>query len=144
MKLFDPARIADLFCSANETACVHLALGDLQNDLLKICGRRPTLKPFLPVEEENLVLIGTVQNPEFLDCLARRGVTTSVTQGEWETYQIKTFGANHQNLLIVGSDTRGAMWGIYEFSRLYLGIDPLYFWTEQKIEPPGKSGAWNP
>ena len=33
-------------------------------------------------------------------------------------------------LYLIGSDERGAMWAVYECSRLVLGVDPLYLWTD--------------
>jgi hypothetical protein len=33
-------------------------------------------------------------------------------------------------LLLTGSDVRGAIYAIYEFSQRFLGVDPLYWWTD--------------
>ena len=34
-----------------------------------------------------------------------------------------------RQLIICGSDRRGAMWGIYDFCEQFLQVDPLYLWT---------------
>ena len=31
---------------------------------------------------------------------------------------------------LTGSDLRGAIYAVYEFSRKFFGVDPLYFWTD--------------
>ncbi len=35
-------------------------------------------------------------------------------------------------MLLSGPDARGTIYAIYEFSEKYLGIDPLYFWTDRQ------------
>ncbi|MBQ6596974.1 MAG: hypothetical protein IJH79_05415 [Lentisphaeria bacterium] len=44
--------------------------------------------------------------------------------GAWENYHVYSLPGNV--LRIDGSDLRGAIYGIYEFSRRYLGIQPDY------------------
>ena len=47
--------------------------------------------------------------------------------GAWENYHVYADSGNV--LRIDGSDLRGAIYGIYEFSRRYLGIQPDYLWN---------------
>jgi hypothetical protein len=35
-------------------------------------------------------------------------------------------------VLLAGADMRGAIYAIYEFSQKFLGIDPLYYWTDHE------------
>ncbi len=48
-----------------------------------------------------------------------------------EAFRIEARG---RALHITGSDVRGAIYGIYEFSQRYLGVDPFYWWTDH--DPP--------
>jgi hypothetical protein len=46
--------------------------------------------------------------------------------------------ANAPNTVVLtGADTRGTIYAIYEFSRRFLGVDPLYFWTDH--DPPRRN-----
>jgi len=35
-------------------------------------------------------------------------------------------------VLLAGADMRGTVYAMYEFSEKYLGVDPLYYWTDHK------------
>jgi len=39
-------------------------------------------------------------------------------------------------IVLTGSDVRGVIYAIYEFSQRYLGVDPLYWWTDHA--PPAR------
>ena len=51
-------------------------------------------------------------------------------KGKWEQYIIAPLGAG--GLLILGSDKRGTIYGIYELSR-QLGVSPWYWWADIPI-----------
>ena len=53
---------------------------------------------------------------------------TNIKDGQWERYEITVAG---QQVIIAGSDTRGLLFGIYQFSQHALGVDPLYFWIPE-------------
>lgn len=38
-------------------------------------------------------------------------------------------------VVLAGADNRGAIFGAYHFAEHVLGIDPLYYWTDQVVEP---------
>ena len=40
-----------------------------------------------------------------------------------------------QAVILTGSDVRGTIYAIYEFSQRFLGVDPLYWWTDN---PPAR------
>lgn len=126
---------SDIHCHHDEPECVRLALEDLANDVNRISGRRPVVKAFLPEAGEGCVVAGTVSNLAFRECLQLLGVEVPQLEGQWEAYRIQTFGENHQNLLLCGSDPRGTMWAVYEFAEKHLGIDPVGFWTDHEPEP---------
>ncbi len=129
---FDQTRIIDLFCHAAEPACITHALTDLQSDLCKVSGQTAELKPYLPRDEDGYVVVGSLDNPVFREWLLARQIDTSDIAGCWERYLMRTFGAQNESLLICGSDARGAMFGIYTFCEQFLGVDPLYLWTDNE------------
>ena len=52
---------------------------------------------------------------------------------EAETYMLS---CKDNTLTIKASDDLGFIYGIYEISRRFLGIQPLWFWNDQKIQIP--------
>lgn len=127
--LVDRGRAADIFVPAGESSAVALAAADLASDIERVGSRRPVVKRFVPREEAAFLLIGTIGTPEFDATLASRGLDVSAIDGGFERYVVRTFGENHENLLVAGSDARGTMWGIYHLSEQLLGVDPVYLWT---------------
>ena len=39
------------------------------------------------------------------------------------------------NLVLQAGDTLGFVYGIYEISRRFLGVENFWFWNEQRLEP---------
>ena len=132
MLVYNKEIMAEIFCDATEKLCIHSAVNDLNKDLSKVAGKTAQVKKYLPVEESGIVLVGTLSNPEFSRFLSERNIDVSITSDQWEYYHMRTFGDNNENLLICGSDDRGTMWGIYDFCKNELGVDPLYYWTDNE------------
>ena len=126
-KLFDQTMVAAIHYDHFEKTCVAKAIEDLCKDICAVSGKNAEVKPYLPLQCGGKLIVGTLTNPRFTDFLQQNGIDTSAMAGKWENYLIRTVG---DALLIAGSDERGTMWGIYEFSQKYLGVDPLYLWTD--------------
>ena len=65
----------------------------------------------------------------------------------WERLRIQAIqtagtGSARNAIVLTGSDLRGAIYAVYQFSQQFLGVDPLYFWTDhaprrrQQVEVP--------
>ncbi len=49
----------------------------------------------------------------------------------WENLRIQAVeNPTQQAVVLTGSDMRGAMYAVYQFSQQFLGVDPLYYWTD--------------
>ena len=129
---FNTSHIADLFYHASEPACIGHALADLQRDLQKVSGKTAEIKPYLPRAERGYILAGSLETPAFREHLAALEIDISELHDRWEGCLVRSFGLDDENLLICGTDRRGSMWGIYDFCERYLGVDPLYFWTDHE------------
>lgn len=130
--VFDEERLADIFCHHDEERSLELAVQDLRADLRKVSGRDAVMKPYLPRDEEGYIVAGSLSNADFASWIAARGIVVSAVAGRWEHYLLLTIGDDQQSVLICGSDTRGAIYGVYEFCERCLGVDPLYFWTDNE------------
>lgn len=130
-KLFNENDMVSLCCDAFEAECVKRALMDLNDDICRVSGKKAEMNQYLPAAGADVLIAGTLTNIRFTAYLKERGVDVSAIEGTWENYMIRTMEDDHGCLLIAGSDKRGTMWGIYEFAERFLGIDPLYLWTDQ-------------
>jgi len=119
--LVDSRQQATLVLAATEPECVRLAVNDLVSDVQKITGRRLRIVTVKPGQRyQNSVLVGSVGKPLLPDARSLTG---------WEAYRIQSLGGN---LVLAGSDERGTMFAVYDFIEKYLGVDPLYFWSDRE------------
>lgn len=129
-KLFDINEMASIYYDCFENQCITKALNDLQKDIYRVSGSKIRTKSYLPGDYSGKLIIGTLKNDRFAEFLEKNKVDISEIKDQWEHYVIRTIGEKDDTLLIVGSDERGTMWGVYEFARLFLDVDPLYLWTD--------------
>jgi hypothetical protein len=129
-----------ILLGADEAPAIAAAVDDLASDMEKVLGRRPRIaqRPeeagtsAIVVGNQSKILAGlrtdTTADPESFSISVRR---TGWTRGPARA------------VLLTGADMRGTIYSVYEFSERYLGVDPLYFWTDhvparrQRVEIPG-------
>jgi hypothetical protein len=113
------------------------AAKDLQRDITKITGVTPNIVHSLEDCAGKCVVIGSADCPEGKTLLASVGLKVDDLAGRWETYKwrvLNNVGGKEQVLAIAGSNVRGAIFGVYEFERLHMGVDPFWFWADH--DPP--------
>lgn len=124
-ELASPSRTASVLVPASEPECVRVAAQDLSDDVHRITGARPaTVRE--GTADVVLVSLNRPGSAALLQKLAP-GFGDGL-KGKWEAYRVETVGSR---LIIVGSDERGTMFGLYAFIETYLGVDPLYFWASR-------------
>ena len=94
---------------------VRIAVGNLRKDLAAVTG-----------SECAPIVVGTVGKSQ---CVKKYKQLAKQLQGKWEQYIITTDG---NKLVILGSDKRGTIYGIYELSR-QIGVSPWYWWADAPI-----------
>lgn len=122
-----------IWVAPDEPAYVRLAVHDLISDVEKITGKRMILVENPSELKERSIIIGTIKDTAVAALLPSERLKTM--QGKWEQYtllQAETHQYLDQLLLIAGSNSRGTMFGIYHFLEHQLGVDPLYFWTDNE------------
>ncbi|WP_337102526.1 glycosyl hydrolase 115 family protein [Paenibacillus sp. YIM B09110] len=114
---------------AREHTGVGLALQDLIHDLGKVMGIQGVRRKYLSDTDGFSITVGTLSNIAFGHYLKKIRFDFSSIDGKKEHYFIKSVGEEGRHLVIAGSDTLAAIYGIYEFSRVVLGVNPLHLWT---------------
>ena len=109
-------------------APIREATEDLAADFEKVFGARPKIVEREQGSGEISIVIG--EAPKLPESLRPSGLDAQ------ESFVIATPRNNSDKagkiVLLSGADVRGTMFAIYEFSRKYLGIDPLYYWTDRE------------
>ena len=113
------------------------ATRDLQADLERVTGHSPSLLEAPRASTSAVVLVGTLGHSEYIDRLVSRGLLdVSAIRDAWEAHLIqvvaKPFPGVDQALVIVGSDKRGTIYGIYDLSQ-QIGVSPWYWWADVPV-----------
>jgi hypothetical protein len=105
---------------ADELGPVHLAANDLATDFEKVLGTKPKITDHAG-EGGATVLIG--EATKLPDDKRPANVTDP------ESFSIAVSG---KDVVLSGADMRGTIYAIYQFSQEFLGVDPMYYWTDHE------------
>ncbi|MGH9447090.1 MAG: glycosyl hydrolase 115 family protein, partial [Terriglobia bacterium] len=116
---------------AREPGPIQLATKDLASDLQKVFGHpvRIVNQP----SEAGPVTICVAFNYNLPKTVAK--------PSGWERLRIQSVrnpwpgSPAREAIVLTGSDALGTIYAIYQFSRQFLGVDPLYWWTDH---PPAR------
>ena len=115
--------------SSQEPGPVRRATEDLRSDFTKVFGHAPRLAGRLEDAGATAILIAQDSNlPAGIDC-AR---TTDTETFAFSIVRGPLGGKSRRVVCLAGTDMRGAIYAIYEFSQQYLGVDPMYYWTDHE------------
>ena len=126
-------RNAAVLIDGNEPIAIQKAANDLASDMQKVFGA-PVKVVHRPADAKAVTiwialngrLPASVERPSGWEILSLRAVHNPEP------------GSPIQNAIVLtGSDVRGTIYAIYQFSQEFLGVDPLYWWTDHP--PVGKS-----
>jgi hypothetical protein len=129
--------LATLFVDTNDFPGVSRAVHDLQADIARVTGNKPSLRPDRSSIGTNAIIIGTIGKSPIIDELVRSGkIEVSQISGKWESFLIqvvpKPFGDVQNALVIAGSDKRGTIYGVYDLSE-QIGVSPWYWWADVPV-----------
>lgn len=128
---------APIFVAASDHPGVRLAAANLQADIARVTGKRPDLPAGRPAAARAVVIAGTMGKSPLVDELVRSGkIRPDAIAGKWESFQLATVanplpGVEHA-LVIVGSDRRGTIYGLYELSE-QMGVSPWHYWADVPV-----------
>jgi hypothetical protein len=128
---------ADLVISSNDWPGVIRAFKDLQSDIGKVTNAKPSLTLDNIPKAQSLIIAGTIGKSNIIDKLIKdKKIEITDVAGKWETFLIQTIDnplpGIKKALVIVGSDKRGTIFGIYEVSK-QIGVSPWYWWADVPV-----------
>lgn len=133
---------ADIVYSQGDPGVVAIAAEDLSEDIERVTGQRPLVGHSSTNPQQ--VWIGTLgQNPDIDALIAKKRINATALKDCWECYLIVTVPKPKPGvdaaLIIIGSDRRGAAYGVYEVSEA-IGVSPWYWWAD--VAPKRKDALY--
>ncbi len=117
---------AVLLVEPNQPEPVHRAAQDLASDMQKVFGSAPRIVSKESEAAPVTIVVGNEATgaPADYDSAPE---SFSLTSGNatWNNHETKV-------IRLAGSDMRGTLFAIYQFSQDYLGVDPMYYWTDHE------------
>jgi hypothetical protein len=122
-----------IWFDANDHKGVVRAIQDLQCDIERVTTCKPVLLSGSQAPAK-AIIVGTLGQSELIDKLVKaKKLATTDLQGKWESFVLTTvehpLPGVEKALVVVGSDKRGTIYGIYELSR-QMGVSPWYWWAD--------------
>ncbi len=120
---------ASIYVDPADWAGVIRAAGDLQADIARVTGLTPQNGM-----GASTIIAGVLGKSPTIDRLVREGkLDAAPIAGKWESFFLqvvqKPLPGVASALVIVGSDKRGAIYGIYDLSE-QIGVSPWYWWAD--------------
>lgn len=117
----------------NEWKGAHIAADSVRQDMYYIFREKPKRREELGQSVKTAVIYGTIGKSRWIDELEKQGaLNLEKVRGKWEVYQFQivknVFPQVENAIVIVGSDKRGTIYGLYHLSEL-LGVSPLIHWN---------------
>ena len=120
-----------LLVDPREPGPIRKAVGDLARDMQTVFGRAVRVVEKPEAASQTVIAVAYSHN---------RPTAVARPTG-WEVLRIQAV-ANpwpgtpvRQAIVLTGSDVRGTIYAVYEFSQRFLNVDPLYWWTDN---PPAR------
>lgn len=123
-QLSNDGKVAPIVIADEELPGVRMAAESLQQDLYNVTDTKPEISSTVV---SGSVIVGTIESP-----LIKQYAKSLVSQlkGKREMFLLTV---SDGNLIIAGSDKRGAIYGIYELSR-QIGVSPWYWFMDVPIQ----------
>lgn len=114
---------------------VKIAAENLKQDLMKVTGANVSLTTQGDAAGVGRIIVGTIDHNSLVNRLVRqKKVDGGALRRKSEKFIITTANMDGQTaLVIVGSDKRGTIYGIYELSK-QIGVSPWHDWADVPVE----------
>lgn len=126
---------ATIWVDSGEETPVTRVVNDLQADVNRVTGVTPTISNSSTLPSGPVILVGTLDNSTQINKLISSGAITpsevNSIKGQWEAYLIKV--VDSKTMVILGSDNRGAIYGVYEVSE-QMGVSSWYYFADVPIQ----------
>ena len=119
-----------ILLSADEPGPIQQAAQDVANDFEKVLGSKPRIVSREGDAGPTTILVG--ERAKLPEAVRPEGLTAP----ESFSIAVKKIGGGEGRpataVVLAGADMRGTIYALYQFSQEYLGVDPMYYWTDHE------------
>ena len=131
-------KVASILVSETDFSGVIRVAGHLQNDIKNVTGILPNVFNTLSQVDDYIVIVGTMGKSSIINQLVKEGkINVTPLQSKWEKFTTQIvenpMAGVKKALVIVGSDKRGTIYGMYDLSS-QIGVSPWYFWADVPVK----------
>ncbi|NLJ97221.1 MAG: hypothetical protein GX321_08710 [Clostridiales bacterium] len=113
---------------------ISLVATSFAEDVKLVTGQHPEIITESDKLSGSVILAGSIGNNEIIDSLIADGkIDVSMIKDKWECYKIQVLDnpidGVDRALVVVGSDKRGTIYGIYHISEM-IGVSPWVYWGD--------------
>ncbi|MEI9994427.1 MAG: glycosyl hydrolase 115 family protein [Rhizomicrobium sp.] len=134
--LYSDAQVASIVTDGAASRPLNKAAALLAHDLTALTGHAPKIATGPGGVDGTAVIVGRIDQPWIASLLRANRLDTAPIAGKWETYGRAVVPApwnpKQRALLIFGSDTRGAIYGVIDLTR-ELGVSAWEWWADVTI-----------
>ena len=128
---------ACVYYDAKDFEVVKTTAGLFANDVKEVSGQLLGVATTKEAPQKNCIIIGTLGHNEWIDqMIAKKKLDVEPLKNRWESYLVQLvrnpLPGVDKALVIVGSDRRGAAYGLLSVSRT-IGVSPWYWWADAPI-----------
>lgn len=129
---------ANILYDTSDNVLVQKVATFLADDIEKVTGKKPKIVSTNDQTNNKLIIIGTIGNSPLIDQLiTAKKLNVDAIRDQWERFIIQTIknplpGVS-EALVIVGSDKRGAAYGVFTLSEK-IGVSPWYWWADAPVK----------
>jgi hypothetical protein len=132
--IVDATGSASIWLDKQEWPGVVRAAQDFRVDIGRVTGTTPELMQSQSPIGKDVILVGTLGRSPVIESIVRSGkIDVSSIRGRWESTLIQVVSRPVEGvdraLVIVGSDKRGTIYGLYTLSE-QCGVSPWYWWAD--------------
>ncbi|MGE5326301.1 MAG: glycosyl hydrolase 115 family protein [Deltaproteobacteria bacterium] len=119
-----------ILVSPDQPGPVVKAAQDLASDMGKIFGKKP--KIVSRAQDAGFVTIEITELSKLPETLRPTGPAAPESFSFSAVTRKEGNSTLDNEILLAGADMRGTIYAIYQFSQEFLGVDPMYYWTDQE------------
>lgn len=132
--LIEDGKATPILLDEKDDVGIVIAVKNLQDDFRKVTGRQAEL--LHSVRGPRLIVAGSLESRFVKELVKAKKIDITSLKGKREKYLMKSvshpFDGVDEAWVIIGSDKRGTIYGIYELSE-QIGVSPWYDWADVPV-----------